>query len=178
MLTIILFALLATTLLTAITAVASIRRERKELVYSSHLLTKVMELEKELEASYDYQSDLQADIADLNQQLQAEHHSVECYKLMHETELTRADALADEILSNKESSNFLLESYQEDLDVAQECIWAKEKKIGQLQAQTKQAHEDLQVLIAKLDKGELTPNELAYELSWISATLTQDEVPF
>lgn len=95
-----------------------------------------------------------------------------------ETELTRADKLEQEILSIKESSYFLLESYQEELDVAQECIWAKEKKIGQLQAQTKQAQEDLQVLIAKLDKGELTPSELAYELSWISATLTQDEIPF
>lgn len=114
-------------------------------------------------------------VVQLLRNIKAQEYSSECYKILHETELTRADKLEQEILSNKESSNFLLESYQEDLDVAQECIWTKEKKIGQLQAQTKQAQEDLQILIAKLDKGELTPNELAYALSWVSATLTPNE---
>lgn len=173
MLTFILFALLATTLLTTITAVASLRRERKELVYSSHLLTKVMELEKELEASYDYQSDLQADIADLNQQLQAEHHSVECYKLMHETELNRADALEQEILNNKESSYFLLESYQEELEVAQECIWDKSEQISEL-AETIQVVADTLLSLSCKEKP-VTKEELT-ELR--AKALRWDQIPF
>lgn len=114
----------------------------------------------------------------LLERVEVQEHSLECYKILHETELTRADNLEQEILNNKESSYFLLESYQEELDTAQECIWAKEKKIGQLQAQANKAQVDLQILVAKLDKEEITPNELAFELSWISATLTQDEIPF
>lgn len=166
----ILFALLATNLFTTATAVASLRRERKELVYSSHLLDSVIKLEKELEASYVCQSDLQADIADLNQQLQAEHYSVECYKLMHETELSRADKLENQLLAEKEMSSNTVQSMQAEIYDLEDQVRDQAKEIKDLNTRIKRYVWDLEVYSDVCNPNEFEAGErLADALVYINA---------
>lgn len=196
MLTFTTFALLATLLFVTLVAIQAMRRERKELQYSSHLLDSVIELEKELTTSYEVQSDLQADIAELHQELQAMHHSVSCLKLMHETELNRADALADELLRTKESSSEYVQSLQEEIDqlhwdiktyadvcnpnseieeelvIARQCIWDKSQELSKSQELLNEVAEDL------LSLGFKDGGVKSEDLFKIHDLIKGNEIPF
>lgn len=96
--------------------------------------------------------------------------------ILHKTQEIKT--LQEAVFETKESFKPWVESLQFESDEWADIAKDRAQDLTLVRAQATQAHKDLQILIAKLDKGELTPNELAYELSWISATLTQDEIPF
>ena len=112
MLTFTTFALLALSLFTTFMAITAMRRERKELRHNCDLLDYVIELEKELTSLYEQRAERESLLVEKTQQI-------------HD--------LQEKLFETKESSNFLLESYQEELDVAQDCIWDKEKQLSDKQ---------------------------------------------
>ena len=94
MLTFTTFALLATLLFVTLVAIQAMRRERKELVYSSHLLDSVIELEGQLTSLYERVYESESRLVDKTQQI-------------HDLQIA--------LFESKEESHMLLESYQEEI---------------------------------------------------------------
>ena len=93
--------------------------------------------------------------------------------ILHKTQEIKT--LQEAVFETKESFIPWVESLQQESDEWADIAKDRAYDLTLVRAQATQARKDLQVLIAKLDKGELTPNELAYELSWVSATLIPSE---
>lgn len=94
--------------------------------------------------------------------------------ILHKTQEIKT--LQEAVFETKESFIPWVESLQYESDEWAEIAKDRANDLTLVRAQSNQAHENLQVLIAKLDKGDLTPSELAYELSWVSANLTPNEL--
>lgn len=94
MLTFNLFALMALSLFTTIMAVTAMRRERKELQYSSLLLDSVIELEGQLTSLYERVYESESRLVEKTQQI-------------HDLQVA--------LFETKESTKDLLESYQEEI---------------------------------------------------------------
>lgn len=156
MLTFNLFALMALSLFTTIMAVTAMRRERKELQYSSHLLDSVIELEGQLTSLYErvYESEsrlvektqqihdlqvalfetkestkdllesYQEEIQDLEDQVKDLDH----LKSVHQAEISQLSW--DLSTYEKVCSPEQLDA-EEELAIARQCIWDKEKQISE-----------------------------------------------
>ena len=160
------FLLLATLLFVTLVAVKAMRGERAELRHNCDLLDSVIELQEELTSLYEQRAEREALLVEKTQQI-------------HD--------LQEKLFETKESFKPWIESLQEESDewadiakdakdelvIAQECIWDKERQLSEL-AEANQKVADTLLALSYKEKP-VTPRELT-ELREVA--LRWDQIPF
>ena len=192
MLTFTTFALLALSLFTTFMAITAMRREREELHKNVSTLDYVLELEKELTSLYEQRAERESLLVEKTQQIHdlqiALFESKESTNELLESYQEEIQDLEDQVkdlsqlkyVHQSEISELLTElhSYEssdaeEELKIAQECIWDKERQISELSEANQKVADTLLALSYK--EKPVTPRELT-ELREVA--LRWDQIPF
>ena len=161
-----------------------LRHDAKQESFINHLVSRILEEEEELEASHQFQSDLQADISELNRELQAEKHWIESLQAeilnledqvrdlnnLRYIQLAEIDQLKWDIGTYESVCN-PNEELEEELAVARQCIWDKGLKISENQ---KLLHKVAEELYSLAFQDEIR----AREVFLIHDLIRDDEIPF
>ena len=120
------FLLLATLLFVTLVAVKAMRGEREELRHNCDLLDSVIELEKELTSLYEQRAERESLLVEKTQQIHDLQEKLfetkESFKPWIESLQYESDEWAD-----------IAKDAKDELVIAQECIWDKERQLSDKQ---------------------------------------------